>query len=85
MTAAGATDAETRETAFSGGPLPDHALEAYLQKVRSAAYRITDGDVRNLRDRGVSEDAIFELTVAAAAGAAARLLAARLAVIRHAR
>ena len=72
----------TRETAFAAGPMSDPVLDAYLEKVRSAAYKVADADIRNLRDRGFSEDAIFELTVAAALGAAARLLADRLAAVR---
>ena len=42
------------------------ALESYLEKVRTRAYAITDADVQALKDAGVSEDEIFEQTVAAA-------------------
>jgi len=52
----------------------------YLDKVRREAYRLADGDVDTLRaDR--SEDAIFELTLAAALGAAETRLAAGLAAL----
>jgi hypothetical protein len=34
--------------------------------VHADAYKITDGDVQQLKDAGVSEDEIFEQTVAAA-------------------
>ena len=45
------------------------AAEAYLEKVRLHAYRVTDGDVEALKAAGLSEDEIFEATVAAAVGA----------------
>ena len=41
-------------------------LEAYLEKVRTRAYTITDADVQAVKDAGVSEDEIFERTVAVA-------------------
>lgn len=45
---------------------PDPRFDAYLAKVRECAYTVTDGDVQALKDAGVSEDEIFEQTVAAA-------------------
>jgi alkylhydroperoxidase family enzyme len=42
---------------------------AYLEKVRLRAYRVTDGDVEALLASGLSEDEIFEATVAAAVAA----------------
>ena len=47
---------------------PDPRLAAYLEKVRLRAYEITDADVQSLKDAGVTEDEIFEQTVAAALG-----------------
>ncbi|MCA9949026.1 MAG: hypothetical protein KDE48_05235 [Anaerolineales bacterium] len=41
----------------------------YLKKVALYAYKTTDRDVQNLKDRGYSEDEIFELTVSTALGA----------------
>jgi alkylhydroperoxidase family enzyme len=41
-------------------------LAAYLEKVRTRAYAITDGEVEALKDAGFSEDVIFEQTVAVA-------------------
>jgi alkylhydroperoxidase family enzyme len=41
-------------------------MTAYLEKVRTNAYAVTDADVEALKDAGVSEDEIFEQTVAAA-------------------
>jgi alkylhydroperoxidase family enzyme len=45
-------------------------LRPYVEKVARTAYKVTDGDVDRLREAGYSEDAIFELTLAAALGAA---------------
>ena len=41
-------------------------LHAYLEKVRVAAFTITDADVEQLKQAGCSEDEIFEQTVAVA-------------------
>ena len=43
---------------------PDFA--AYLAKVRTRAYTVTDADVDRLKASGHSEDEIFEQTVSAA-------------------
>lgn len=45
---------------------PDPRLASYLEQVRLHAYRVTDADVQALKDAGVTEDEIFEQTVAAA-------------------
>jgi alkylhydroperoxidase family enzyme len=45
---------------------PDPRLAGYLEKVRDRAYAVTDEDVQALKAAGVSEDEIFEQTVAAA-------------------
>jgi alkylhydroperoxidase family enzyme len=42
--------------------------------VHRHAYRVVDADVEALRDAGWSEEAIFELTIAAALGAGLRRL-----------
>jgi alkylhydroperoxidase family enzyme len=42
---------------------------AYLEKVRLHAYRVTDADVEALLASGLSEDEVFEATVAAAVAA----------------
>jgi len=55
-------------TATGGGELPPD-LAAWAAKVRERAYATTDGDVEALLAAGHSEDAIFEVTVAAAVGA----------------
>lgn len=51
-------------------------LEAYLAKVKERAYSITDADVQAVRDAGVSEDEIFERTVAVAVQEGRRRIAA---------
>jgi hypothetical protein len=51
-------------------------LEAYLAKVKDRAYAITDADVEAVKDAGVSEDEIFERTVAVAEQEGRRRIAA---------
>ena len=45
---------------------PREELEPYLAKVRAGAYAVTDGDVEALGRAGITEDEIFEATVATA-------------------
>jgi len=63
---------ELRATAASIAPEP--AAAAYLEKVRAGAHAVTDEDVQELKDAGLSEDEIFEQTVAAAIGEGLRRL-----------
>jgi len=51
-------------------------LEVYLAKVKDRAYSITDADVQAVKDAGVSEDEIFERTVAVAVQEGRRRIAA---------
>ncbi len=60
--------------------LPDE-LRPYVEKVARHAYKVVDADVERLRNAGYSEDAIFELTLAAALGAAQARLEAGLATM----
>jgi alkylhydroperoxidase family enzyme len=69
----GATTTAARAAAADGGPLPE-PMDTYAAKVRDHSYRVTDGDIEALKAAGVSEDEIFEMTVAAALGAALRSL-----------
>ncbi len=48
-------------------PVP---LRHYVDTVARHAYKVTDADVAGLKQAGYSDDAIFEITVAAAVGAA---------------
>jgi alkylhydroperoxidase family enzyme len=79
----GTLDAAIREAAASGGALPQ-ALAGYVDTVRRHAYEVTDADIAALVAAGYSEDQIFELTIAAAYGAArARLQAGLDAMAAH--
>ena len=56
-------------------------LEAYLDKVRNNAYRLTDDEVQALKAAGYSEEVIFEQTVSVAVDAGLSRLAAGLEVL----
>lgn len=56
-------------------------LLPYLDKVAHHAYQVTDEDVQELLQAGLSEDEIFEATVAAALGAGLKRLRAGLAAL----
>jgi alkylhydroperoxidase family enzyme len=56
-------------------------LAPYLDKVRRNAYKVTDADIRVLRDAGYSEDVIFEATVSVAVAAGLARLEAGLEVL----
>jgi alkylhydroperoxidase family enzyme len=60
------------------------ALHGYVDTVARHAYRVTDGDVQALHRAGYSDDALFEITVAAAVGAALQRLDRGLAALRGA-
>ncbi|MGH9280003.1 MAG: hypothetical protein ACRD12_18135 [Acidimicrobiales bacterium] len=55
---------------------------SYLANVRETSYRISDADVGALRAAGLGEEEIFELTIAAALGAALGSLDAGLQAIQ---
>jgi AhpD family alkylhydroperoxidase len=63
------TEPALRTAAATGGQLPE-LWQTYAGMVRDASYRITDADVDRLTAAGHSEDEVFEVTVAAAVGAA---------------
>jgi len=76
----GTTDATLRQAvearaAVAGGrkgEAPDTIppeLNDFVDKVIRHAWQVTDEDVERLKRAGYSEDAIFELTIAAALGA----------------
>jgi hypothetical protein len=60
-----------RTAAATGDPLPE-PWQSYAAMVRDASYKITDTDIGRLTAAGHTEDQIFEVTVAAAVGAALR-------------
>ncbi|HMC54089.1 MAG TPA: hypothetical protein VKH19_02865 [Gemmatimonadaceae bacterium] len=74
-----------RAVAFGPGTQVPEALRAYADKVALHAYRVTDADVEQLARAGYSEDQIFEVTAAAALGAAVRRLERGLDVLEDAR
>ena len=57
-------------------------LAAYVDKVARHAYKVTDDDVAGLQRAGNSDDALFEITVAAALGAALERLERGMAAVR---
>lgn len=76
-----------RVAALSAGETPPAldlppALDRYLTTIARHAYKITDDYIDALRQAGYSEDAIFELTLAAALGAGRRRLERGLAALR---
>jgi hypothetical protein len=79
--AQGVTDAALRRAVYDAAAQPP-PLGPYLDKVRDQAWTITDEDIEALRATGYSEDAILELTIAAAAGAAGRRYDAALRALR---
>jgi alkylhydroperoxidase family enzyme len=66
-----------RRAAVAGESLPG-PLGVFADKVRRRANTVTDDDLEALRQQGLDEDAIFELTVASAVGAASARLQAGL-------
>lgn len=76
-----------RSAELSGGPaagaeeIPEN-LREYVDAVALHAYRITDEDLKELRRAGHSEDAIFEVSVAAAVGAGLARLERGLGILR---
>jgi hypothetical protein len=77
----GSTEPAVRDAAGSGGQLPE-PLGSYAAKVRDQSYRITDTDFAGLTTAGLSDDAIFEITIAAAVGAAFQRLDAGIRAVR---
>lgn len=78
----GETEPRLRSAAATGAELPE-PWSAYPEKVRDQSYRVTDADVARLPEAGRTEDEIFELTVAAAVGAALHSLDAGERVLRE--
>ena len=66
----------------TGGEDIPPALAAYVDKVARHAYTVTDEDLGALERAGNSDDALFEVTVSAALGAALGRLERGLAALR---
>jgi len=71
---------ELREIVAAAPPAPP-PFEQYLDKVRSRAYTVTDDDIGALTAAGVSEDEIFEHSVAIAVAEGLRRLDAGLGAV----
>ena len=56
---------ELRNVVLGTAPAPAQ-MSNYLAKVRDRAFAVTDEDVEELKEAGISEDEIFEQTVAVA-------------------
>lgn len=63
------------------GTLPE-ALHSYLDKLTRHASKITEEDLAALHQAGYSDDAIYELSIAAAVGAGAARLERGLEAVR---
>ena len=76
----------TRRAVFAGGDAgdADDATRAFLAKVRTRAYQVTDEDVLALRKAGWDDEGIYELTIAAATGEGMRRLDIGMAALRAA-
>jgi alkylhydroperoxidase family enzyme len=70
-----------RETPGAKGNLPA-SLAHYVDTVARHAYKVTDADVAALQQAGQSDDNVFEITVAAAVGAALHRLDRGMAALR---
>lgn len=69
LDAPGETSGDLRRAALHNRAVPA-PFAAYVDKVARHAYRVTDADVAALQKAGHSDDSLFEITVAAAVGAA---------------
>ncbi|MEX2157651.1 MAG: hypothetical protein WD773_12530 [Gemmatimonadales bacterium] len=79
----GDTSSELRRAVMERGKVPA-PLAPYVDKVAQHAYKVTDEDVAALRLAGHSDDALFEVTVSAAVGAALERLERGMAALRGA-
>jgi hypothetical protein len=82
LAAPATTDPALRAAAATGDPLPE-PWQSYAAMVRDASYRITDTDIGRLTAAGHTEDEIFEVTAAAAVGAALRRFDAGQRALEH--
>jgi len=74
----------SRQAAAQDDGTPD-PFEAYVDTVHRHAYRVTDEMVAGLAEAGANDDAVFEISVASAFGAARERLDAGLQALRAAR
>jgi hypothetical protein len=76
------TEAALRRAVGAGSTVAE-PWDAYAEKVRDHSYRIADADIAALKAAGHTEEEIFEVTVAAATGAALQRLDAGLRALRE--
>jgi hypothetical protein len=69
LNAPGDTPEALRRAVLENGSIPP-ALASYVDTVKRHAFKVTDADIAALQRAGHSDDALFEITVAAAVGAA---------------
>ncbi len=77
---AGTTTPADRRAAFDNRDVPE-AGRALVDKVTKNAWKVTDEDVAAAKQAGLSDDQVFELSVAASLGQATRQLDAALALL----
>jgi alkylhydroperoxidase family enzyme len=65
------------------GEVPER-LKALVEKIADRPWSVSDEDIARLREAGYSEDSIYELVLAAAAGAGIRRFDAGLRAIEGA-
>ena len=87
--APGETDTSLRQSVFDrarlgSGEVPEN-LKALVEKIADRPWSVSDEDITRLREAGYSEDYIYELVLAAAAGAGVRRFEAGLRAIEGAR
>jgi len=70
-----------RAAAIDAAPVADPLAQRYVGTLRECAYKLTDRQLDELARNGWTDGQVFELTVAAAFGAAKRRLDAGLAAL----
>jgi hypothetical protein len=83
LDAPGVVPSDVRRAAAARADVPER-FAAYVDAIHDHAYRITDRTVADLTSAGATDDEVFEITVAAAYGAARGRLDAALAALKTA-
>ena len=79
----GQSSREQRQAAFNNAGL-SQPLSNLIDKVARYAYKVTDGDVKEAKQTGHTEDEIFELIICGAVGEASRQYESGLAALAEA-
>ena len=80
----GVLPSEARQAAARNEAVPE-PFAAFVDAIHRHAYRVTDRMVAGLAEAGAGDDEVFEMSVAAAYGAARERLEAGLRAVRAAR